>query len=168
MRAVLTLCVLVVAGGCRLAMAQDAASLAARIDVVESREAIRQLIIGYGEALDSRDFTAFAALFAEDDGTWVGGFGSATGREAIFELMDGTIGHADPPAQPASHHIFANVRIEVDGDTAAGRTRWIFVVPSAEGDPRWQFLGHYEDRFVRRGGRWYFLRREAFTDLPAQ
>jgi uncharacterized protein (TIGR02246 family) len=149
-----------------VAFAQNTAALAARVEVLEAREQIRELIHAYGEALDSRDFLAFAGLFAEDDGTWVGGFGSATGRDAIFELMDGNIGHADPPAVPTSHHVFANIRIDVDGDTAQARTRWIFVVPSETGEPRWRFLGHYEDRFVRRGGRWYFLRREAFTDLP--
>ncbi|HEU4617975.1 MAG TPA: hypothetical protein VFV10_08030 [Gammaproteobacteria bacterium] len=28
--------------------------------------------------------------------------------------------------------------------------------------------GHYDGTFVREDGRWRFLRREAFTDIPAQ
>jgi uncharacterized protein (TIGR02246 family) len=152
----------------RASAQQDAAGLAARLAALEAREEIRALVYAYGRALDTRNFVAFAALFAEADGTWVGGFGEAAGRDAIFEMMDSTLGHADPPVEPSSHHVFSNVEIEVDGDLAQGRTKWIFVVPSADGNPQWMYLGHYEDRFVRRNGSWYFLRREAFTDIPRQ
>jgi len=142
--------------------------LAERIDRLESREAIRELIFAYGEALDTRNFVAFSELFAEGDGTWVGGFGSATGRDEIFRMMDESIGHADEPVEPTSHHVLTNIRIRLERDAATATTKWIFVVPSADGGPAWRFLGHYDDRFVRRDGRWYFLRREAFTDLPKQ
>jgi uncharacterized protein (TIGR02246 family) len=148
--------------------AQTAVTLEDRIAALEAQEAIRQLIYAYGAALDHRDFVAFSELFAEDSGTWVGGFGTATGRQAIFEMMDASIGHAEEPIEPGSHHVFTNVQIEVDGAHATATTKWIFVVPSESGDPRWMFLGHYDDEFVREDGRWYFLRREAFTDIPAQ
>ena len=148
--------------------AQVSATLEDRIAVLEAQEAIRELIYAYGAALDHRDFVAFSELFAEEAGTWVGGFGTATGRKAIFDMMDASIGHADEPIDPSSHHVFTNVQIEVDGSRATARTKWIFVVPSATGDPQWRFLGHYDDEFVREEGRWYFLRREAFTDIPPQ
>jgi 3-phenylpropionate/cinnamic acid dioxygenase small subunit len=148
--------------------AQTTAGLAERIDALESREQIRNLIIEYGRALDHRDFFAYSALFEEEQGTWVGGLGSATGRDAIFKLMDGSIGHAEQPVQPTSHHVFSNIRIDVDGDSAAGTTRWTFVVQSEDGNPQWFYLGHYDDQFVRKDGQWYFLRREAFTDIPRQ
>ncbi len=148
------------------AVGQTDRSIEDRLAELEARESIRALIYGYGQALDHRDFNAFAALFEPSEGTWVGGFGTATGRDAIFALMDERIGHAGEPVQPTSHHVFTNIEIEVDGAEAAASTKWIFVVPSPEGAPQWRFLGHYEDRFVQRDGRWYFLRREAFTDIP--
>lgn len=148
--------------------AQGQSGLEQRIALLEAQEEIRGLIHAYGSALDSRNFRAFAELFAAEDGTWVGGFGTATGRDAIFAMMDSRIGHAEPPAAPSSHHVFSNIQIEVEGASASATTKWIFVVPSADGSPQWQFLGHYEDRFVRRDGRWFFLRREAFTDIPPQ
>lgn len=148
-----------------VAFGQADRSIEERITALESREAIREIIHDYGRALDHRDFVAFAALFEPEQGTWVGGFGTATGRDAIFALMDERIGHAGEPVTPTSHHVFTNIEIEVDGDEAAASTKWIFVVPSPEGAPTWRFLGHYEDRFVRRDGRWYFLRREAFSDI---
>lgn len=149
------------------ARAADLEALAARVQQLEDREEIRELILAYGRALDSRDFVAFAELFARDDGEWVGGFGSARGRDAIFELMDSTIGHDPDPAGHGSFHVLTNERIDVDGDTATGVTKWIFVMPGDGGNPRWVYLGHYDDQFIRENGRWRFLRREAFTDLPA-
>ena len=159
---VLGACAVLMTGG---TTAQTSA-VEARIAELEAREQIRELIYAYGEALDHRNFVAFSALFSEDRGTWVGGFGSATGREEIFAMMDGSIGHSAEPIDPASHHVFTNIQIAVDGDRASASTKWIFVVPSDNGSPTWRFLGHYQDEFVREQGRWYFLRREAFTDLP--
>ena len=151
-----------------LAMAQSSAGIDARIADLEAREAIRELVLAYGQALDHRNFNAFADLFEPERGTWVGGFGSATGREAIFAMMDESIGHTDEAIQPTSHHVFTNIQIQVDGDRASATTKWIFVVPSESGDPQWRFLGHYDDSFIRSNGRWFILRREAFTDIPVQ
>lgn len=156
---------IVVAG---TAAAQSPGALEQRVDELESREQIRELILAYGSALDHRDFIAFSALFDEERGTWVGGFGSATGRDAIFRMMDDSIGHAEQPVEPTSHHVFTNIQIDVDGDKATAITKWTFVVPSDTGNPQWMFLGHYDDEFVRQDGSWYFLRREAFTDIPSQ
>ena len=150
------------------ATAQNETGLEQRIATLEAREQIREVIYAYGSALDHRDFVAFSELFEEQRGTWVGGFGSATGRDAIFKMMDESIGHAVEPFEPTSHHVFTNVQIKVDDDMAEATTKWTFVVPSESGSPQWMFLGHYEDQFVHEDGRWYFLRREAFTDIPTQ
>jgi hypothetical protein len=162
------LLVLVASAITGIVQAQTPPALEVRIAALEAREEIRELIYEYGRTLDTRDFIAFSNLFAAATGTWDGGMGVATGRDAIFELMDSTIGHAPEPAEPRSHHVMTNIRIEVDGNAATATTKWIFVVPSANGEPRWQFLGHYDDEFVRQDGKWYFLRRKAFTDIPVQ
>src|SRR5690606_40696278 len=61
----------------------DLESLAARIQVLEDREAIRALILAYGEAHDRRDYRTLANLFAAN-GEWIGGLGSARGPDANF------------------------------------------------------------------------------------
>src|SRR5262245_32738035 len=76
--------------------AQDLKAIAARVQVLEDREAIRALILAYGQAHDHRDYRTFSNLFASN-GEWVGGLGSAKGPQAIFELMDKTIGHNPLP-----------------------------------------------------------------------
>jgi hypothetical protein len=142
-------------------------SLAARVRVLEDRAAIRALILAYGTAHDHRDYRSFAALFATN-GEWVGGLGTAKGPEAIFELMDRTIGHDPQPGGSGTYHVMTNDQIEIRGDLASASTKWIYITPGQDGAPKAVFLGHYNDNFVRENGEWKFLRREAITDIPAQ
>src|SRR6185503_3558660 len=106
--------------------AQDLKSLAARVQVLEDREAIRALILAYGQAHDHRDYRTFASLFASN-GEWVGGLGSAKGPQAIFELMDKTIGHNPLPNGSGTVHLMTNDQIEIDGDRASAVTKWTYV-----------------------------------------
>ena len=147
--------------------AADLESLAARVQVLEDREAIRALILSYGAAHDNRDYRTFANLFASN-GEWVGGLGSAQGPEAIFELMDRTIGHDPQPNGSGTYHVMTNEQIVIDGDTASATTKWIYITPSDANEPKLVFLGHYDDQFVRENGEWKFLRREAPADIPAR
>ena len=151
----------------RPAQAADLESLAKRVQVLEDREAIRALILAYGTAHDHRDYRTFASLFAQN-GEWVGGLGSAKGPEAIFELMDRTIGHNPQPNGSGTYHVLTNDDIEIDGDRASATTKWIYITPADDGSPKFVFLGHYNDKFIRENGVWKFLRREAPVDIPVQ
>ena len=148
------------------AQAADLESIAARVQVLEDREAIRALILAYGQAHDHRDYRTFANLFASQ-GEWVGGLGSAKGPQAIFELMDKTIGHDPKPNGSGTYHVMTNDQIVIDGDRASATTKWIYITPGADNAPRLVFLGHYDDQFIRENGAWKFLRREAPADIPA-
>lgn len=145
--------------------ADDLEALAARVQALEDREAIRALILAYGEAHDNRDYRTFAELFA-NEGEWVGGLGTARGPEAIFALMDSTIGHDPQPGGSGTYHVMTNDQIRLDGDRAAATTKWIYITPAQNGAPQLVFLGHYEDEFIRENGEWKFLRREAPVDIP--
>jgi uncharacterized protein (TIGR02246 family) len=149
----------------RPAEAADLESLAKRVQVLEDREAIRALILAYGQAHDHRDYKTFASLFATN-GEWVGGLGSAKGPEAIFALMDKTIGHNPQPNGSGTFHVLTNDQIVIDGDLASATTKWIYITPGDDGAPRMVYLGHYDDKFIRENGVWKFLRREAPADIP--
>ena len=151
----------------RPSQAADLESLAARVQVLEDREAIRALILAYGTAHDHRDYRTFASLFARN-GEWVGGLGSAKGPEAIFELMDRTIGHNPQPNGSGTYHVLTNDDVKIDGDLASATTKWIYITPGDDGQPKLVFLGHYNDKFIREDGVWKFLRREAPVDIPVQ
>lgn len=158
--------VLLLGGGVApVARAADSVeALAKRVQVLEDREAIRALILAYGAAHDHRDYKTFASLFATN-GEWVGGLGSAKGPDAIFALMDKTIGHAPKPEGSGTYHLMTNDQIVIDGDRASAVTKWLYLVPGGDGSPRAMFLGHYDDQFIRENGTWKFLRREAPVDI---
>lgn len=141
-------------------------ALADRVQVLEDREAIRRLILAYGTAHDHRDYRSFAALFARE-GEWVSGMGSAQGPDAIFKLMDDTIGHNPMPNGSGTYHLLTNDVIDVSGDRASAVTKWLYVTPGDNGAPNTSILGHYNDQFIREDGKWKFLRREAPMDLPS-
>lgn len=143
----------------------DVAALASRVQVLEDREAIRALILAYGAAHDQRDYRTFASLFAKD-GEWVGGLGAAKGPQAIFELMDRTIGHNPLPNGSGTFHLMTNDQIKIAGDRASAVTKWLYLTPGEDQAPRMVFLGHYDDQFIRENGEWKFLHREAPVDLP--
>jgi hypothetical protein len=148
-------------------LADDLDDLAARVQALEDREAIRALILAYGQAHDHRDYRTFSELFARN-GEWVGGLGSAKGPAEIFELMDSTIGHNPLPEGSGTYHVLTNDQIDLNGDRASATTKWIYLTPGDDGNPRMVFLGHYDDQFIREDGVWKFLRREAPVDLPPQ
>lgn len=147
------------------AQSGDFARITARVQALEDREAIRALIMAYGAAHDARDYRRFAALFAERDGEWVGGLGSAKGRDAVFELMDSTIGHNPRSGGSGTYHIMTNDQIVIDGDRASAVTKWIYLTPNENNNPQIVFLGHYDDQFIREDGAWKFLLREAPVDI---
>ena len=142
-------------------------SVETRLQLLEDREEIRQLLMDYGRYLDKRDFASFSRLFAEKAGEWIGGMGQATGQQAIRKLMEETIGRdTSGKIVGPNYHVFTNDVIHVDGDKATASTKWIFVVQSDQKQPQPFFLGHYEDTFIREYGRWKFLRRVVYADIP--
>jgi uncharacterized protein (TIGR02246 family) len=142
----------------------DLASLAARVQVLEDREEIRALILAYGQAHDHRDYRAFASLFATD-GEWIGGLGSAKGPDAIFALMDKSIGHNPLPNGSGTIHVITNDQIKIDGDHASATTKWFYLTPNEDNSPKPTYLGHYDDQFIRENGQWKFLRRQTASDI---
>lgn len=147
-----------------IASADDLASLAARVQVLEDREAIRALILAYGQAHDHRDYRTFASLFARE-GEWIGGLGSAKGPEAIFALLDEAIGHNPLPDGSGTFHVMTNDQIVIDGDRASATTKWLYITPADDDTPKLTYLGHYDDQFIRENGEWKFLRRQSFSDI---
>jgi len=137
-----------------------------RLQQLEDREEIRRLTMDYGRFLDRRDWDAFSRLFAEKDGEWTGGMGSAKGPQAIKKLMEDTIGRDSGVAASPNFHIFTNQVIDLEGDTAAATTKWMFVVQGQDKLPKALYLGHYDDAMVRENGRWKFQRRVVHADIP--
>jgi 3-phenylpropionate/cinnamic acid dioxygenase small subunit len=152
---------------CSNAYGEKKESIENRLQRLEDREEIRQLLMDYGRYLDQRDFANFSALFAENGGEWIGGMGKAKGPKLIRKLMEDTIGSdtTDKSGGP-NRHLFTNETIRVSGNEAGATTKWIFMVQNSSKQPQPFYVGHYDDTFVRENGRWKFLKRVVFSDIP--
>jgi uncharacterized protein (TIGR02246 family) len=148
------------AGPDLVAAAPPPSSLEARIQRIDDRMAIEQLLMEYGRALDDRDFAAFAALFTED-GEWRGAQGSYRGRKEIQESMEKvfTAAAADIP-KGKNFHLLTNVIIDLQGDHATVSSKFIFYKMNGA-KPEAEVAGRYEDQLVRVGGAWKFKQRRA-------
>ena len=125
-------------------------SLEARIDRLESLDAIRQLPAKYALALDMRDMDAMVSLFPAD--VRVGK--EASGRAALRAYMDRTL---RSPFTGTSHHIGGHVIEFDDADHAHGV---VYSKNEHETGDEWVIMQMmYVDDYVRLEGRWYFQRR---------
>jgi SnoaL-like domain len=134
-------------------------SLEARIDRLESLDAIRQLPAKYALTLDMRDIGAMVTLFPED--VRVGK--DASGRGALRAYMDATL---RSPFTGTSHHIGGHIIEFDDADHAHGivYSKNEHETPVENGPDEWVIMQMmYADDYVRAAGpdgpRWYFARR---------
>ena len=142
------------------AQSRSKESAEARLQRFADKEEIQHVLLEYGRALDSRDFTAYSNLFAAD-GEWVGGFGSVKGPANIKAFMEKNMGTGGNPTN--NYHLLSNFVITVNGDTATAWSRWAFVQPQERGAVIAQ-AGRYDDTFVRENGAWKFKKRVASND----
>ncbi len=131
----------------------------ARLQRLEDIEAIRRLKAAYCSACDDdHNGEAVAALFTKN-GSWhqtgtasAAGNEPKNGRKEISKFMlslraAGFIRH--------SAHIVTNPVINVSGDEADGSWRFIMLYSHTDGS-FFRIIGHYEERYVRIKGNWFF------------
>lgn len=134
----------------------DIASLERRIDRIESRFAIQELVTAYCEACDEHDMLRLAGLFTEDavfDSP--SGVLRAAGRDAIAEMFVGAF-RVRGPGYHWTHDLTVGFD-DSDPDSATG-----LVASHAE-----TFVNgvaslaamKYDDEFRRVDGRWLFSKR---------
>jgi SnoaL-like domain len=96
----------------------DFDALKARVQEVQDRQEIAQLIVEYGHLLDTHDLVGYSNLFAREVG-WIGGFGRAKGSKAILAMMNKYIGTAPfDPRNVKGFHLLTNIVIHLNGDHA--------------------------------------------------
>jgi ketosteroid isomerase-like protein len=152
------------ASGHLLQKAEGADTAEARLRTTQDVQAIESLLVHYGRELDKRDYKAYGALFAQD-GTWKGGMGFATGPEAIGKMVAAGFEKMSPSLYEKSYHSMTSFDVQVNGDAATAWSRWTWIVVGADGRPRLERAGHYEDTLVRERGEWKFKSRQAFTEI---
>ena len=132
------------------------AELEARVDRLEAREAIRELVTKYAVACDEHDIPRLQNLFTEDAVfKSPSSFMEASGREAIASMFIEVLKTRGP-----GYHWTHDLIVEhgEDRDTATG-----IVYSHAETTPNGVVsiaAMKYRDSYRRESGVWYFSERE--------
>jgi uncharacterized protein (TIGR02246 family) len=128
------------------------------VALLVDRQAIEQLIAGrYPNALDTRDFDTYAALYTEDGELTLQG-NIVKGRAAIKEFV------AALPAEPRVIHPITNMSYAIDGDTATGGAYWQDI-GLVNGSPGVAIAGRYEDTLRRVNGQWQIAKRSIVIEF---
>jgi hypothetical protein len=131
--------------------------LAARVQRLESIDAIRQLVSRYALALDKRDVQTMASLFVDDVRTHDGRSGRAALADWFGQILR---------AHRTTFHLVGNHIIDfVDDDHAAGIVTFR---PEHEVGEYWIVMpAQYWDRYERRGDEWCFRSRSVHAFYAA-
>ena len=141
-------------------------TLEQRVQAMEDQLAIQRVITDYSAFLDARDYDGYIGLFTED-GVWQNGDTRREGRAEIRAMLTGLFGEPDPDfVNLSSFHQIGNFEIDVDGDTARAKSRFVFVWRGEGGAPTPALSGQHHDELVRVDGQWKIKRREDHTIMP--
>jgi hypothetical protein len=142
------------------------AVLEKRVQQLQDQQAIREVLIRYGEYLDAKDYAGYASLFASN-GVWTGGFESATGPAGIQAMLEKNLGKPEPGyLNKTSCHLMTTEVVDVTGDTARVRSRYTFFTASPDNKPTPSLAGRYIDEFVRENGAWKIKKRTTHGVIP--
>ena len=162
-------CVALAVITCGAALSAKDDDLAARIQRIEDRQAIEQLMVGdYPRALDSANWKVYASFFASD-GELITGGNTIKGPAAIEAYFNRPRApRAGAPANPeprVGKHVVTNLVIQITGDRATAQGYWQTVMARASGTTI-AGAGHYEDVLKKENGTWKFLKRAIINDTP--
>ncbi|MEL1249796.1 nuclear transport factor 2 family protein [Aurantiacibacter gilvus] len=156
----------IAAGALALAGCNDTEALESRVLELEDQLAIQRVITDYSAHLDARDYDGYVGLFTED-GVWANGNTRREGQDEIREMLTGLFGEVpDDFVNTSSFHQISNFEIDVEGDTASAKSRFIFVMRGEGGAPTNELSGQYHDRLVRTEDGWKIAERVDHTVMP--
>lgn len=126
-----------------------AATAAEAIDRLASYEAIRQLVAHYAHHLDRRDISSLAELYVPD----VRVTRTESGRDSLAAQFDRMLREVQVTILDTGTHAIDFV----DADHATGN---VYCHGEIQIGDRWIHQAiRYDDRYERRGRRWYFAAR---------
>jgi 3-phenylpropionate/cinnamic acid dioxygenase small subunit len=147
--------------------AQQLAALLRRVDELESRAALRDLVSDYCIGFDKRNWERFLAIWWEDCVWDIGPpFGKFAGHAGITQAVKGVLW----PVWRESHHLTSNLVVRFEGpDVAVGECD-VDCMGALNDDSVQMISATYTDRFVRRNGVWKILQRDVvihyFNPIP--
>ncbi|MPZ60588.1 MAG: nuclear transport factor 2 family protein [Propionibacteriales bacterium] len=137
------------------------------------RQAITDLLIRYGWAIDSKDWELLRGCFTADCAVSYGnGASPHPDGVARFDNVDALVAYMARTHDPLDGclHRMSNISIEVTGrDTASARVYGdnILVLKTHPDGPVYQSAGYYTDELVKQDGEWRIAARR-YTRVWAQ
>jgi 3-phenylpropionate/cinnamic acid dioxygenase small subunit len=130
-------------------------------ELAREKEAIAELIARYNYAIDHNDFQGWADCFALE-----GIFDGMIGRYAAHGELDRFTADVKKltATTPNLRHYVTNIQTEVNGHEARSRCFLMMTSTSKEGGTKVVIAGEYEDKLVKRDGRWLFTERKVHLD----
>jgi len=145
----------------------DLAALLRRVDELESRMAMRDLVTDYCLGFDKRDWDRFIGIW-HPDAVWEIGppFGTFEGhegiRKAVFDVLY--------PVWRETHHLTSNLRVTFDDADHARGVCNVDCMGATADDVVQMISATYTDDCERREGSWKIARRQVeihyFNAIP--
>jgi gamma-hexachlorocyclohexane dehydrochlorinase len=137
-------------------MTLDPSDLHARLDRMESRAAIAELVAHYCHGVDKYDAETFMSIWHEDAHFNMGPpIGASSGHQDIRQTLENVIW----PGWRETHHWTVNLVVRFDGpDRAHGVCDTSCVGIMADGITQ-LIAASYTDTFERRDGEWRIAKR---------
>ena len=122
---------------------------------LEEKQAIEELILNYAWGIDSRDWTLFRSIFADELEM---DFSSFSGSPAATLSAEAWVAGCQAllPGFDATQHVLTNFMINVAGETATARVymQAEHFIANAAGDNSHTLGGYYMHRLRRTGAGW--------------
>ena len=130
-------------------------------ELTREKEAIAELIARYNWAIDHNDFQGWADCFAPE-----GIFDGMIGRYAAHGELDRFTAEVRKltASTPNLRHYVTSIQTEVSGNQARSRCFLMMTSTTQEGGTKIVIAGEYEDKLVKRDGRWLFTERKVHMD----
>ena len=118
-------------------------------------DAVRDVLVRYATAIDTRDWTLLRSCFTDDAETDYGESGSWRDVDGLTAFMEAAHAGFGP-----TNHMLSNFVIDVDGDRARATTYVHAVLVFADDPSAWvDSVGRYDDTLVRTVDGWRIDRR---------
>ena len=124
---------------------------------ISDRLELEDLLHAYTDCIDTKSFDDLRDIFTEDAHVDYSATGGAVGDlESTIRFLKEAL-----TLFPATQHMMGNIRLEITGDAATGRSICLNpMTVEKDGQQQQFFLGFwYEDEFVRTGMGWRIRRR---------
>ncbi len=138
-----------------------------RIDRLESKNAMRDLVTDYCRGFDQRNFERFLSIWAPDCIWEIGPpFGTFEGHAGIVKAVKEILW----PAWRETHHLTSNLKIQFDNSDSAFGECDVDCMGATRDDVVQMISATYSDHFTRVDGVWKIARRDVkmhyFNPVP--